>query len=103
LGDDADRLSSEASLKERKRENMKKSKNKEPVLSPVQLGDDGTLTVESINIKVVTVKYYTIDAEILFSRAPFLKDNASEFSYVKPFYQTEVQMRAANCSEEDLQ
>jgi hypothetical protein len=31
------------------------------------------------------IKYYTIDAEILFSRAPFLQDNAEEFSYVKPF------------------
>jgi hypothetical protein len=25
-----------------------------------------------------------IDAEMLFSRAPFLKNNAEEFSYVKP-------------------
>lgn len=32
----------------------------------------------------MSVKYYIIDVEILFSRAPFLKDNTEEFSYVKP-------------------
>ena len=39
-----------------------------------------------MNIKTITVKYYIIDAEILFSRAPFLKENTEEFSYVKPFH-----------------
>jgi len=34
-----------------------------------------------------------IDAEVLFSRAPFLKNNTEEFSYVKPCVQTTVQMR----------
>ena len=38
-----------------------------------------------MNIKKVTLKYYIIDAEILFSRAPFMKENTEEFSYVKPF------------------
>jgi len=50
----------------------------------LQLMTQGALTIESVNIKTVTVKYYMIDAEILFSRAPFLKNNAEEFSYVKP-------------------
>ena len=30
------------------------------------------------------MKFYIIDAEILFSRTPFLKTNTEEFSYVKP-------------------
>lgn len=81
---DSEYTGSEASLRERKQENMKQSKNKEPLLQGATIDDKGVLTIESVNIKVVTVKYYTIDAEILFSRAPFLKDNATEFSYVKP-------------------
>lgn len=81
---DSEYTGSEASLKLRKQENMKKSKNTEPVLSQTLIDDKGTLTIESVNIKSVLVKYYMIDAEILFSRAPFLKNNAEEFSYVKP-------------------
>ena len=57
---------------------------------PAKIDADGTLTLESTNIKQITVKYYKIDAEILFSRAPFLKDNADEFSYVKPSYSVVV-------------
>lgn len=76
--------SSEASLKQRKQENMKNSKSKEPALSSTQMDESGKLTIETVNIRSVLVKYYMIDAEILFSRAPFLKDNAEEFSYVKP-------------------
>jgi len=36
-------------------------------------------------VKAVKAKYYLIDAEILFSRQPFFKDEAKQFSYVKPF------------------
>ncbi len=99
---DSEYTGSEASLRERKQENMKQSKNKEPLLQGTTIDDKGTLTIESVNIKIVTVKYYTIDAEILFSRAPFLKDNATEFSYVKPTHVTEVKMCPDNASEEDL-
>lgn len=71
-----DKLSSEASLKQKKRENMKKSKMAEPELNHIELDSQGNLTIDHTNIKVVKVKYYKIDAEILFSRAPFLKGNA---------------------------
>jgi hypothetical protein len=43
-----------------------------------------------------------IDAEILFSRAPFLKNNSEEFSYVKPCVQLNVQMRPEDASEEEM-
>ena len=46
----------------------------------------GQLSVASDNIKKLTVKYYLIDAEILFSRSPFVKDQAEQFSYVMPFH-----------------
>ena len=47
------------------------------------------LSVESENIEKLTLKYYLIDEEILFSRSPFVKDQAEQFSYVKPFLQLE--------------
>jgi hypothetical protein len=80
--------SSDASLRlaERKQENLKKSKKQEPNISLVEINEDGSLRIESVNIPSIAVKYYIIDAEILFSRAPFLKGNAEEFSYVKPFH-----------------
>jgi len=43
-----------------------------------------------------------IDAEVLFSRAPFLKNNAEEFSYVKPFLQEKLQMRDENATLEEM-
>ena len=45
------------------------------------------LTIESDNIRNLTVKYYMINNEILFSRAPFVKDEAVQFSYVKPYFE----------------
>ena len=85
---------------ERKQENMKNSKSKEPNLSSIQIDEQGTLSIESVNIRQVIVKYYMIDAEVLFSRAPFLKNNTEEFSYVKPCVQTNLQMREATDEEE---
>ena len=69
---------------ERKQENLKNSKSKEPNLSNISIDEQGTLSIETVNIRQVAVKYYMIDAEVLFSRAPFLKNNTEEFSYVKP-------------------
>jgi len=57
-----------------------------------EIDEEGTLRIESVNIPTIAVKYYIIDAEILFSRAPFLKGNAEEFSYVKPFKVVEAEM-----------
>ena len=42
------------------------------------------MELEVANIKKIFIKFYIIDAEVLFSRTPFLKSNNSEFSYVKP-------------------
>jgi hypothetical protein len=35
-------------------------------------------------VKELLVKYYVIDPEVLFSRAPFLNQNTEDFAYVKP-------------------
>ena len=73
-------------LQERKKANMQQSKKREPNISNIEIDENGEISIESVNIKEVTLNYYIIDAEILFSRQPFLKDNAEQFSYVKPFF-----------------
>ena len=51
------------------------------------------LKIEAANIQgVVSVKFYIIDAEILFSRTPFLKTNTEEFSYVKPCFKIDKEL-----------
>jgi len=58
----------------------------EPIIHDVSMDEQtGTLTIESVNIEKLTIKYYLIDAEILFSRSPFVNDQASHFSYVTPY------------------
>jgi hypothetical protein len=53
---------------------------------------NGTLTIESVNVRHVEIKYYMINAELMFSRAPFLKDSAEGFSYVMPFVTLKKEM-----------
>lgn len=50
----------------------------------------------------MTIKFYIIDVEILFSRTPFLKENTEEFSYVKPFFILEKEIHPQNISELQL-
>ena len=47
--------------------------------------ETGAITIESSNIERFEINYYLIDAEILFSRSPFVQNEAATFSYVKPF------------------
>jgi hypothetical protein len=46
--------------------------------------NSGELDIDSVNIDQFTLKYYLIDTEILFSRSPFVQNQAERFSYVKP-------------------
>ena len=55
--------------------------------------------METVNVKQITVKYYLIDAEILFSRSPFLSDETESFSYVMPFDQTVMDLVPADATE----
>ena len=78
---------------EQKKQKYKQSIKKEPRLScEISETEKGVLEVEAANIKQVTVKFYIIDAEILFSRTPFLKTNTEEFSYVKPCHKLDVEV-----------
>lgn len=66
--------------------NKKSMKQREPAVTSIELNEKtGTLTLESVNVRHVEIKYYMINAELMFSRAPFLKDSAEGFSYVMPF------------------
>lgn len=56
----------------------------------------GSVTVKSKNIKKIVVKYYLIDTEILFSRSPFVQDEAEKFSFVKPYLNLEHAPSAAS-------
>ena len=67
---------------ERKEVGKKKQIKTEPQLGIVLEGKE--VVVDYNNIAEVAVKYYIIDLEILFSRAPFLTQNTEDFSYVRP-------------------
>ena len=41
------------------------------------------MVIEYANVTEVTLKYYIIDPEILFSRAPFLMQNTEDFAYIR--------------------
>jgi len=54
-----------------------------------------------VNIESVTLKYYIIDAEVMFSRAPFLTNNTEQFSYVTPYFQIEKRILSEGASEQE--
>ena len=49
------------------------TKQKHPVIHEVKLDENtGALSIDSNDIEKLTIKYYLIDAEVLFSRSPFV-------------------------------
>jgi hypothetical protein len=88
-------------IQERKQENLKKSKKREPNISNIDIDENGAIKIETVNIANVTVKYYIIDAEVMFSRAPFLQNNAEQFSYVTPYLTIEKLILPEGASEQD--
>lgn len=99
----SDGTGSDATLRiqERKQENLKKSKKREPNISNIDIDENGAIKIETVNIANVTVKYYIIDAEVMFSRAPFLQNNAEQFSYVTPYLTIEKLILPEGASEQD--
>jgi len=68
--------------------NQKLAKQRSPELGQIEIDEKGVLTLDSVNVRQVKVKYYLIDAEVLFSRSPFLSNETESFSYVMPYAQT---------------
>lgn len=65
-----------------KKQNLKKSKELEPYLNAEIKGY--RIQVDYVNVESIEIKYYFIDPEILFSRAPFLVQETEDFAFVKP-------------------
>ena len=56
---------------------MLNSKNKTQAIHDIQINPaNGSISIDCDNIATLTIKYYLIDAEILFSRSPFVQDQA---------------------------
>jgi hypothetical protein len=78
-------------------EERKEVSQKKPIQSEAQLAislEGKEVVVEYNSIAEVAMKYYIIDLEILFSRTPFLTQNAEDFSFVKPNSTQIVQLDA---------
>lgn len=58
----------------------------QPLVNDLKIDENGTIKAEIQNIGKITVKYYLIDAEILFSRSPFVRDQATDFSFLMPYH-----------------
>lgn len=59
---------------------------KVPTLHDTSINEEtGEITIDSVNIDSFQIKYYLIDAEILFSNSPFVEEKVENFSFVVPF------------------
>ena len=85
-------IDTESLTEEQKKQKYKQSIKREPRLNCDISQEQRMLTLEIANIKAISIKFYIIDAEILFYRAPFLKENTEEFSYVKPCHVMEKEL-----------
>lgn len=85
-----DCVEEDIAIKEQRKDNLKKAKSRDPALNQVTIEKDGTIKIETVNIRSVQAKYYIINAELLFSRSPFLKDNTEGFSYVMPIETVQI-------------
>ena len=98
----AESTSTMSSLKEQRQTNKRIAVQSEPNIREASVGPDGTIQLETVNIHTVQIKYYLIDAELLFSRSPFVRSNAEQFSYVSPYLQLQETLLPADASEAQL-
>lgn len=98
---DAGANAQDAVIREQRKQNKKISQKREPNMS-VDIDAVGTLKLETANVKQVSVQYYIINAELLFSRQPFLKDNTEGFSYVKPVLSLTHSVCREDATDEEL-
>ena len=55
--------------------------------------DKTKLVIVHSNIKKISIKFYLIDLEILFSRCPSLKSRSNDFSFVQPNFSKEIEVK----------
>ena len=95
--DNTTEISIETDEELKKKNQYKKQVKKEPTLS-AELEAEGVVSVTTSNIANIKIKFYLIDVEILFSRAPFLTQQTEEFSYVKPYLILDSATEQSNAS-----
>jgi len=71
----------EVELVDRKDKVLILTELKKPKLNNIQLAKE--LKITSKNIDHIVISYYIVDLEIMFSRQPFMEDEAKDFSFVK--------------------
>ena len=54
--------------------------------------ESGTIRLRHANLDRVTINYYLMDIELLFSRTPFLGEYSGQFAYVRPNFSTSVEL-----------
>jgi biopolymer transport protein ExbD len=67
LSVDAGATAVDAQIRDKRAQNKKEAKKREPQLN-VEVDAKGTVKIESVNVQSLSVKYYIINAELLFSR-----------------------------------
>ena len=64
----------------------------EPVLE-MQV-EAGRIRLDTRNLKSCALNFYPMDIELLFSRSPFLQEDAAQFSYIRPVLSRTVELPA---------
>jgi len=61
--------------------------------------ENKALQIQHSNIDQITIKFYLIDLEILFSRTPFIKSKTDDFSFVQPNYVSQIKLNLSTKQE----
>jgi hypothetical protein len=72
-------------ITEEEKESLKSERHKTELEESLNIElKDQSININYRNVSTITIKYYLIDIEILFSRSPFVKKTKVDFGLVKP-------------------
>ncbi|HCP83382.1 MAG TPA: hypothetical protein DIT88_03180 [Planctomycetaceae bacterium] len=75
---------------ENREQNQQRLADAQPTIQLDVVGENAEL--EWNNLEEVTVNYYLMDLELLFSRNPFVKQNSDAFSFIRPNQSTVIKL-----------
>jgi hypothetical protein len=79
------KLDFDEKITEEEKESLKSEKHKGELEESLNIElKDQSININYRNVSTITIKYYLIDIEILFSRSPFVKKTKVDFGLVKP-------------------
>lgn len=84
-GDDAEVIDDES-----REQNQQQLADTQPTIQLEVVGENAEL--EWNNVKEVTVNYYLMDLELLFSRNPFVKQSSDAFSFIRPNHSDKIEL-----------